>query len=276
MNGEVPFLLLSAHVITEFIFNPDKSEVHKHSDYKYTASACFKHSMMHFLINIIFMCFYWSFDTILLLLILSSIHFAIDLFKSFGIDKRPFLKYSVSYFCIVQAIHLSSIIIVSYYILKNLQGPSFAQPFFVHVKNNASQYLSSLKYDEKLIVSFCLLLIGLFGVGAFIRVLLNSIKFRRYKSAINMNIEIVCKNNDTGTQSGGFIIGVLERLFIIIVIVFNLKEVIGFVLATKSIARFKKFSDDSFVETFIIGSFLSFISAILIGIIIKNLNLFTY
>lgn len=52
--------------------------------------------------------------------------------------------------------------------------------------------------------------------------------------------------------------------------------VIGFILTVKSVARLKKFDDDRFVEIFIIGSFISFISAIIIGYIIKSLNVIPY
>ena len=46
---------------------------------------------------------------------------------------------------------------------------------------------------------------------------------------------------------------------------------IGFILTIKSVVRFKKLSNDSFAEYFIIGTFLSFIPAILCGVIIKSL-----
>lgn len=73
------------------------------------------------------------------------------------------------------------------------------------------------------------------------------------------------------------IIGILERLFIICAIVLGIAQntqmvqIIGFVLATKSVARFKEFDDRDFVEYFIIGSFISFTSAILIGVAIRAL-----
>ena len=46
---------------------------------------------------------------------------------------------------------------------------------------------------------------------------------------------------------------------------------IGFLLAVKSIARFKKFNDDCFIEYFIIGSSISLLAAIVAGWVIRGL-----
>lgn len=88
------------------------------------------------------------------------------------------------------------------------------------------------------------------------------------ENILNQNINKE-ENIDEGAPNGGFIIGILERIFIVISIIIDYPMMIGFVLTVKSVARFKKLSNDSFAEYFIIGTFLSFIPAILVGLIIK-------
>lgn len=116
-----------------------------------------------------------------------------------------------------------------------------------------------------------LLFIALWGVGVLIKILFKGMDLKEYEKAIKLKPELKAPYRDEGADDGGFLIGILERMFIIASIIFNMPLVIGFVLTTKSIARLKKFDNDRFVEMFIIGSMISFISAIVIGYFIKLL-----
>lgn len=75
----------------------------------------------------------------------------------------------------------------------------------------------------------------------------------------------------TGATDGGYLIGVLERLLVITAIATGKSEWISIVLGVKSIARFRRFKEDAFVEYFLIGSFLSFFVAIVAGFLIRRL-----
>ena len=82
--------------------------------------------------------------------------------------------------------------------------------------------------------------------------------------------EVIINNaiRNSGAKNGGFIIGILERTFILVIMILNQPSIIGFVLAVKSVARFKKLEDENFAEYFIIGTFISFIIAIIGGRVI--------
>lgn len=70
-------------------------------------------------------------------------------------------------------------------------------------------------------------------------------------------------------SSAGKYIGILERLFVFAFIVTNHWEAVGFLLAAKSVFRFgdlKEARDRKLTEYILIGTLLSFGSAILIGI----------
>jgi hypothetical protein len=173
-------------------------------------------------------------------------------------------------------LHILSIIIITTIIYNTTFSQSHKVTFFDTFSSIFTTDISTLSFYNKLSLTAFLIISGTWCVGIFIRTFFNWLKYKNFKSAVNLNIQLWHKSFTNGTEDGGFIIGLLERLFIICSIVLKIPEVIGFVLATKSIARFKKFDDDSFVETFIIGSFLSFICAIIIGVIIKNIHLYPY
>ncbi len=70
-------------------------------------------------------------------------------------------------------------------------------------------------------------------------------------------------------------IGMLERLFVFIFIIMDQWEAIGFLLAAKSVFRFgdlTKASDRKLTEYILIGTFLSFGIAIVIGIVFLKLT----
>lgn len=76
------------------------------------------------------------------------------------------------------------------------------------------------------------------------------------------------QNNDSLHEAGKYI-GMLERLFVFGFIVVNQWQVIGFLLAAKSVFRFgdlSKAKDRKLTEYILIGTFLSFGIAILTGI----------
>jgi hypothetical protein len=146
-----------------------------------------------------------------------------------------------------------------------------------------SGFTGQLTYENKLLIGIILIVIGLWGVGIFIGLFIDSI--------IKKNSEMLKKENskqenskqepdskedlnkNSSTIKAGFIIGIMERFFIICAVILGMSQVVGFVLATKSVARLSKFNNDNFVEIFIIGNFISFTSAIIIGVILKNLDI---
>ncbi len=78
--------------------------------------------------------------------------------------------------------------------------------------------------------------------------------------------------NDDSLENAGNYIGNLERLFILCFIITGHFEAIGFLLAAKSIFRFgdlKEAKDRKLTEYVLIGTFLSFGIAILIGLLVQ-------
>ncbi|MGG7163201.1 DUF3307 domain-containing protein [Clostridium ihumii] len=189
------------------------------------------------------------------ILLISIFHFIIDLLKSLFIIKYSWLKSSVIIFVLDQILHI--IVIVMF-------CPNIT---FKNIINSKSM----LNCNNKVLLSILIVLICTSFTGIFIKMFISSLNTKRYKFLYKNNIYIPNTNNNNGAEHGGFIIGILERIFIIIIIFIDQPSLIGFVLATKSIARFKKLENESFAEYFIIGTFISFITALIGGLIIRKL-----
>jgi len=71
-------------------------------------------------------------------------------------------------------------------------------------------------------------------------------------------------NNDNLLKAGR-IIGALERILFLIFIVHNRYDAAGFLIAAKSILRFKE-TETAKTEYLLIGSLLSFLIAVLLGL----------
>ncbi|WP_143315201.1 DUF3307 domain-containing protein [Clostridium sp. HBUAS56017] len=131
---------------------------------------------------------------------------------------------------------------------------------------------STTNIHDKILVIVLILFFSTFGAAYFSKSLLDSIKSDSDNIKNDMlpilSSKKLCSEE---AKKGGFLIGILERLFIILGIVMSHPSVIAIVLTVKSIARYKKFDNDSFVEYYIIGTFFSFVIAILGGVVIAKI-----
>lgn len=255
-------LLLLGHFIADFILQTNTIANKRCSSEKVQALKWnIIHSSVHLAVYAVLLVIFkqCSLMAFCIITALSIIHFAVDLLKSFLISIKPFTRYSIAYFLFDQALHIASIYFLTYGI--NINGLS---------------KISEPAFEIKVILTLLLLVIGLWVTGIFISKLYDYIAYGSYKKCINSGIIIKtnAQKKDSLSPDISFMIGLLERLLVICSIVIGLQDVIGFVLATKSIARFKEFDDRKFVINFIIGSFISFLSAIIIGVAIRSIGVF--
>ncbi len=99
-----------------------------------------------------------------------------------------------------------------------------------------------------------------------IRAILNDLTYRTCQ--IKGGGEAEEHISDEGAYQAGTLIGILERLLIIATALLTTSgtvniSLIGFILGTKSLARFKKFDNQEFVEYFIVGTMASVLFALL-------------
>jgi hypothetical protein len=77
-------------------------------------------------------------------------------------------------------------------------------------------------------------------------------------------------DNDDENMNG-FLIGILERLCILTLAIYSQFTAISFVIAAKSLARFKQLEERDFAEKYLSGTFLSMIIALISGIVVQKL-----
>ncbi len=77
-----------------------------------------------------------------------------------------------------------------------------------------------------------------------------------------------------GLKNAGEWVGYLERALVYVLIILDLSNVLGFVVAAKSIARFEELKDRKFSEYFLVGTLASITWAIAIAGLIRYLITF--
>lgn len=256
MDINLMLLFILCHLLMDFIFQNDNilklrfpNCRKKSTQILKSVKGNFYHTLVHLLGTFFIVSFYAIYNHIKIpfvsIMIIIICHFIIDFIKSLIIIYFPDLKDNLWIFLLDQ---ISHIFIISLVFLKN---------------NN---HINEFDNKSKILIIIIIFLLSTYVSGIFIKIL---IKFISRKEKF-FNEEIIINNaiRDSGAKNGGFIIGILERTFILVIMILNQPSIIGFVLAVKSVARFKKLEDENFAEYFIIGTFISFIIAIISGRII--------
>ncbi|WP_286905315.1 DUF3307 domain-containing protein [Clostridium sp. UBA1652] len=267
MDFSFALLLINIHLVFDFIFQ-GKSIIELRFPQKYNKESIVKsikgnlrHVLKHLFGSLIIVGVFCKLNgqgvPIIEIIAITVTHFIIDESKSILIMKKIFLQEDVWIFLMDQILHLLAIYLIC----------------FIGDFNSLMLIANyNLSYLDKILLIILIAIVTTFATGIFIKILMKSLENNPYKKLIKKNVYLPSeKKNLSGARNGGFIIGILERSFILIIMIINQPSMIGFVLATKSIARFKKLEDESFAEYFIIGSFTSFIIAILGGYLISNL-----
>lgn len=225
--------LLIAHALGDFVFQPSQWVVHKRQR-KQRSIYLYLHLLVHTTALLLVLQFKGMYWPAILSII--STHYVIDLIK-LQLDTKinPRLLFTLD-----QLAHFLVILAIVY----------VYEPFKIDI--------SQFYFLDNLFLVFAL-------------ITLTSI------SSIVMNIIMSkWKLNEDGTsdslENAGKYIGILERLFVFALIVMNQWQVIGFLLAAKSVFRFgdlSKAKDRKLTEYILIGTLLSFGFAISIGLMYK-------
>ena len=167
--------------------------------------------------------------------IIGITHLAIDLWKSQQKDR-------LKYFLIDQFLHLLVLVIVTFYLL---------QP--VSVFRAISQFLENT--DIWLVSMGYAVVIWPFGY-------IIAYATKRWKKEID----------DEGLYDAGKTIGQLERILILTFVLSGRYDAIGFLIAAKSVFRFSQIQQNSerkIGEYILIGTLLSFVLSIGVGLLVK-------
>jgi hypothetical protein len=232
--------LLIAHFIGDFFLQPGRWVIEKEAR-KLKSPKLYYHILIHGILTILFA---WNFSFLIPALLIMLIHGIIDGVKlSF---QKPETKRR--WFFADQVLHILTIVIVWY---------SYEKPIID---------LSYFKSDSFWILTLALLFLT-YPTSIIIRTLIA-------KWTPNAPLPASNLTGIGSLESAGKYIGILERLLTFLFITTGHYEAVGFLIAAKSIFRFgdlKEGNDLKFTEYILIGTLLSFGTAIAVAQVITSL-----
>lgn len=223
--------LVLAHLIGDFFLQPN-SWVKSKIENKWRSPALYAHVLVHSLL--IFLIF-WDLNIWIPVVLIAFSHFVIDGIKvSFQKEHTRMLWFGLD-----QCFHLG--VLVAVWIL------FWEISFSVHTE------------------SFWAII-----TGALFLTVPSSVIMQKVMSRWGDEIE----DDKSSLKGAGNYIGMLERILIFIAILTGTLQVIGFLLAAKSVFRFgdlTRSSDRKLTEYILVGTLLSFLIAIITGLIILEI-----
>jgi hypothetical protein len=154
-----------------------------------------------------------------------------------------------------QSMHLLLLWVASLCVLPYI-APS---PWFTAIPDLAS-YLKGIQMLTAMLIVYK-------PAAYFVKLLLDTLPQPASNSA--KDDEMTDAAEDTGA-GGGRLIGILERELIILLAFSQQFGAIAFVLAAKSIARYKQLEQQSFAEKYLVGTLSSALIALLVSLLMMN------
>jgi hypothetical protein len=229
--------LLLAHLLGDFIWQPNSWVTDKETK-KHKSIYLYFHILLHGILAAILV---WEVQFIPYAVLIAVTHGIIDLIK-LNFQKNTTKR---TWFIVDQILHLLV-----------LTG-------IVFLYENKTIYMFWI--DNR----FWILITGFLFITKPISILI--------KTIISIwNPENSNNESDNSLANAGNYIGILERLFVLCFILTGHFEAIGFLLAAKSIFRFgdlKEAKDRKLTEYVLIGTLISFGSAIVTGLVVQGLLL---
>lgn len=223
-----------AHLFVDFIIQTKEI-----ADNKLDISKIVIHGMWVFSVTFIvsILSGFWSWNILIPILLIAVSHSVIDFLKA-RIESKIECKWRWLSFTTDQILHIT-IIIISIIV------------FYPSLKSDYLLQISELLHGDELLKILSFLILITFGGSYFTTAVCK---------AFGSNGE----KPDNSLNKAGRYIGILERSIISASILVGRFEIIGFLIAAKSIIRHPEKSNKKFAEYFLVGTFTSFIWAALI------------
>ena len=223
--------LLLAHFIGDFLLQPAKWVAEKTSK-KEKAPALYYHVLITGLLSYIFL---WDWKNWYIPLIIMITHLLIDIWKSYRQD-------NFVYFITDQLLHIGTIVLI--WLVYYFDYPGVLAFFSVHLN---SPRLWTILLTYYLVTQPLGIAIG--------------IVTRKWQREVGME--------KTGLTKAGIWIGCFERVLVVTFIILNQYTALGFLMAAKSILRFRDGEERAQKKTeyILVGTLISFASAAIIAAI---------
>lgn len=222
--------LFLAHIIGDFILQPNKWVVHKGA-HKMASKYLYLHILLHFVLVIVLL---WDLGVWKMALAIAVSHYFIDVAKLY-VD--PWFKKKAIPFFLDQALHL----LVLYVCVHATDLVDHTILLFQHLDWALVTAIVFVSFPAAIIMGKLL-------------------------EGMSDQIQIDHKS----LPNAGQYIGIIERLFVLLFIIMGRWEVIGLLITAKSVFRFndlKESNNRKLTEYILIGTLLSFGIAILTGVV---------
>lgn len=251
MYREYIILLLLAHIVGEFYVLNSKTFKKEENSLK----TLLIHSLSYYVTMLIIAIPVITLEIIIVVSVTSIVHMIIELLNFYYCRKvLNCKKWSLvkerNIFFVIQALHLASLIIISYIAVINkieLKGLKIITKFF-----------DTVGLSEVVFISWLVTLL-LIHKPANIAIS----KFLALYKPRETNLDIQKDNN------AGRFIGTVERIIMVIFISLHEFAAIGLVLTAKSIARYDRISrDKDFAEYYLLGTLISVAIVVVVSFIL--------
>lgn len=236
--------LLFAHILGDFVFQT-KTMVSKRKE---NVAYLFLHVLIHAILLLLL--FYTNLKNYWIsIAFITFSHLAIDSLK-IGLESK-FANKSLLFFCVDQLLHVA---VLGAVVLYNFGIPA--------------------TLDLDLIFTTSVLL---YAIALLLITVVSPIFLRLFFSKWDKEFEFQAKRKESLLHEG-LLIGIMERLIIVLFIQVGFLSGIGFLLAAKSIFRFGDLAnakDTKFTEYILLGTLASFVIAIVIGYALRLALKFT-
>jgi hypothetical protein len=279
-------LLVLSHVISDFYFQNEQMSKDKEESKVTMLKHTFHFAIIGLALTIIFSCWRLS----LIILLLSASHFIFDSLKVRLVKKYNQLP-KLFYFIIDQLLHIIAILSVYPFIETVVINPWSSRIIaYLSVKYPLLENLTYSKLTYYILASAFFLFLtngGTIITKLFLElppylankqtndgadpIAPSAMSSSQEAAATRPEIQVIeeaSHGNENVEQKNqlykyGEVIGVLERIIIFLLIISGHYEGITFVIAAKSIARFKQFSEDNFSDYYLVGTLASSLTAII-------------
>ncbi|MCG3795978.1 hypothetical protein CON78_29970 [Bacillus toyonensis] len=286
--------LIIAHLIADFYCQTDEMVKDKK---KYLKRHLIHHSVVTFVGLLILFVLNNSLNNILSQVVLPTacivlVHFIIDSIKIKATnnvkEKYNVKSWNLVLFIVDQILHFLSILIVCHFVFDiNISTLITKMLILLHLVPGNKPIISPINIVMFFVV---IVIISTTVSGHIIRLLLGTLPNHlalfegKYTLKDVLNKEGVLKTDNAQASiseeysymvikeqsfSRGKIIGYVERILVIVLVFQNQYAAIGFILAAKSLARFKQMDDRDWAEYFLLGTLVSILLGIIYGITIS-------
>ncbi|NPV80847.1 MAG: DUF3307 domain-containing protein [Firmicutes bacterium] len=250
---ETLYLLLLAHVLGDF---PFQTETISSAKCQGRPAGYLSHFIILVSVSLLLTLARLSARTLLAIFAISVVHIAIDAIKNIGVENRKADK-ELLFFILDQALHIMVIVIGTLYLASRSPAREVFSGWFYH-----GRLMLPAGRQDTLILSLTVYAYSIFGGAVLVRKVLDLdwARLPREDASSERHIE------------AGKFIGMVERAIITLFVADNAYGAVGFVLAAKSIARFRELENRDFAEYYLVGTLTSSAIAVGAGFLLKAIQ----